>query len=58
MARNSGVSMPDSLIRTVNEHHVELGYQYKSRFVQEAVVDKLEEHGIDVDVEEIEHFDV
>lgn len=49
MARNSGVSMPDSLIDTVDDHHCELGFQYRSRFVQQAVVEKLRAEGVDVE---------
>lgn len=49
MASNAGVSMSDSLVETVDDHHAELGFQYRSRFVQRAVVNELRRHGIDVE---------
>ena len=48
----TGVSFPPWLLREINDNHVALGYRYRSEFLQEAAIEKLEREGIDIDVPE------
>ena len=49
---NAGVSMPSDYVEAIDEHHIRLGYFYRSEFVRAAVKEKFEREDIEVDLPE------
>lgn len=49
-ADTTGVSFPPWLLKEINDNHYQLGYQYRSEFLQEAAIEKLQREGIDVEL--------
>jgi metal-responsive CopG/Arc/MetJ family transcriptional regulator len=51
-ADTTGVSFPPWLLQEINDNHMRIGYRYRSEFLQEAAIEKLQREGVDVEVPE------